>query len=109
MAEDSFRLRDLLGFERLLAPGLLKVIYWIGLVLITLGALRALFWGPMMHAGMMAGAGATGITIGRFVGVTIAYVVIVVVWRIVIEGYYAFFGIYTRLGEIRDRLGDGSA
>ncbi len=109
MSHEPFRLGDLFGFERLLAPRLLKLIYWIGLALITLGMLRALIWGPMMHSGMMGEAVAGGFSLGRVIGVLVAYVVIIVLWRVLIEAYYAFFGIYTRLGEIRDRLGDGSA
>ena len=109
MSTESFRIKDLFGFERLLAPRLLKLIYWIGLVLITLVMLRTLIWGPVMQYGMMGGAAASGFSLGRVISVLLAYVVIIVFWRVLIEVYYAFFGIYTRLGEIRDRLGDGSA
>ncbi len=106
---ESFRFRDLFGFERLVAPRILKIGYWIGLVLITLWAIATLFGMPMMHRAKMADAGGAAFGLGRLVGVLIVYVLAVLGWRVLIEVYYVFFGIYTRLGEIRDRLGGGSA
>lgn len=105
---ESFRLKDLFGFERLVAPQILKIAYWLGLVLLTLGAIGGFFGMAGMHRAMMGDAGAA-FGIGRAIGVLLVYVVAVLAWRVLIEVYYVFFGIYTRLGEIRDRLGGGSA
>ncbi len=97
-----FAIGDLFGFEKIVAPAILKVVYWIGLVLITLGAIVALFGGGMM-AGHMGIAGG-GFLLGRVVGVVVAWILSILLWRVLFEVYYVFFGIYLRLGEIRDRL-----
>ncbi|RMF12018.1 MAG: DUF4282 domain-containing protein [Alphaproteobacteria bacterium] len=102
---ERFAIRDLFGFEKIIAPTILKVIYWIGLVVITFSALAALFGGGMM-AGHMATYGG-GFLIGRVLGSIVAWIMLVLVWRVLFEVYYVFFGIYTRLGEIRDRLAAG--
>lgn len=96
---NGFTLADLLGFEKLVAPKVLKVLYWLGLIGITLFALVSLA-GALE---MMSYSAATGL--GMLVGVLIGYLIGVLFWRILIEVYMTFFGIYDRLGEIRDRLG----
>ncbi|RMD86631.1 MAG: DUF4282 domain-containing protein [Alphaproteobacteria bacterium] len=98
--DEGFEFKDFLRFDRMIAPKVIRVVYWIGLVAITLGALGALFGG-----GTMAGAGMGG-GIGHVLGVLLFFAVAVLLWRIIMEAYYVFFGIYDRLGEIRDRMGE---
>ena len=95
----GFTLGDLLSFEKLIAPKVLKVLYWLGLIGITLFALVSLSGA----FGMMSYSPAAGL--GMIVGTIVGYLVGILFWRIMIELYMTFFGVYDRLGEIRDRLG----
>ena len=83
---DSF-----LNFNGFLFPKLTKVIYWIGLALIIIGAV----------------VGAIGSLIGgNFIGFIMALVVgaiFLVVWRITVELWMVLFSIYDVLREIRDQ------
>ncbi len=101
---DTFEFKDLFRFDRMIAPKVIRIVYWIGLILITLGSLGALIGG-----GAMMGAAGMGSGLGHIIGVILVYVIAVLLWRIIMEVYYVFFGIYDRLGEIRDRLGDAEA
>jgi len=95
MAND-FQFQNFFTFEKMIAPTVIKIVYWIGLVVLTLGALGALF----------GGGGHMGGFLGRFIGVLVAYVVGILFWRIIMELYIVLFGIYDRLGEIRDRTNE---
>ncbi|MFN4113718.1 MAG: DUF4282 domain-containing protein [Sphingomonadaceae bacterium] len=95
----GFTLGDLLSFEKLIAPKVLKVLYWLGLIGITLFALVSLSGA----FGMMSYSPAAGL--GMIVGVIVGYLIGILFWRIMMELYMTFFGVYDRLGEIRDRLG----
>jgi hypothetical protein len=95
----GFKIRDLLDFDKLVAPRVLKIVYYLGLVGITLFALASL-----AGAFEMMGYDAT-MGLGTLVMVVIGYAIGILFWRILIEVYMTFFGIYDRLGEIRDRLG----
>lgn len=93
----GFSLSDLGNFEKLIAPKLLKVVYWIGLVCIALFALVAF----VSSLGMMQvsfGSALGGILLS-IVGLCFG----ALMWRVMIEIYMVFFGIYERLGEIRDK------
>ncbi len=103
--ERGFTFKDLFGFEKIIAPTILKIIYWIGLAAISLALILALFGGGMMLGHMPAAGGA--FVLGRVVGVIVGWILLVLLWRVLFEVYYVFFGIYTRLGEIRDRLSGG--
>ena len=84
--EKSFTLSDLGNFEKLLAPKVLKIIYLFGLAAILAMCM---------------------ISAVRFTSVLLPLIVFVfgvLFWRILIEGCMVFFGIYERLGEIRDGL-----
>ncbi len=96
----DFEFKDLFRFDRMVAPKVIRIVYWIGLILITLGALGSLVGGGAMMGGAGMGSG-----LGHIIGVILVYVVAVLLWRIIMEVYYVFFGIYDRLGEIRDQLG----
>ncbi|MFC3705449.1 DUF4282 domain-containing protein [Devosia honganensis] len=89
-----------LSFDTFILPGLTKIIYWIGLALIALGTLAALFGAIALSGNPYAPAG------GGFFGVIMALVggaISAVVWRIVVELWMVLFSIYDVLKEIRDQ------
>jgi len=94
---NGVQFKDLFGFEKMIAPTIIKVVYIIGLILITLGVIATI----LEQTRYLSGGEATGFLIGAI----ITYGLIILVWRIVIELYFVMFGIHERLGEIRDRLG----
>lgn len=84
-------LKAFLSFEDFILPKVSKIIYWLGLVLIGLAVLSALF-----------GA----ITMNNFLGVLVVLIggaVAAVVWRIAVELWLVLFSIYEVLKDIRDR------
>lgn len=83
-------------FDKLIATGLIKVFYWIGVILIALGTLIAMFSG--FGQGFMQGIGTLIIApIGGLIGI--------IFWRFLCEVYIVIFGMYDRLGNIQDTLG----
>lgn len=95
---DGFQPRDLLDFERMIAPTIIKVIYWIGLLFIVVGALIGLLRGFAAMADSVAHG------LGQIMLSMIGLVVGTLVWRILMELYIVVFGIHDRLGQIRDSL-----
>jgi hypothetical protein len=86
-------LQRFLSFDKLIAPTLITIFYWIGIAGVVLGCLAS-------GVGMMsfnAGTGLLTIIVGIPLGI--------VLWRFITEVYMVIFGIYTRLGEIKDALG----
>lgn len=78
------------GFERLIAPVLIKLIYWVGIVAILI-------------------AGATSLVntvdgIGRMLLTLAALLFSLLIWRLFSELLILAFNIYERLVEIRDLL-----
>ncbi len=100
--DKNFSIADLANFEKLVAPKVLKVIYWLGLVGITLACLISFIGG----LGVMQYSVATGL--GTMLISIIAFAFGVLLWRVVIEMYTVFFGIYERLGDIRNSLNKGA-
>ena len=96
--ERSFSLADFANFEKLIAPKVLKVVYWVGLVGIALGFLVML----VSAFGVMQYSFATGL--GTLLLSIFGCAFAILMWRVVIEMYTVFFGIYERLGDIRDDL-----
>lgn len=85
---------DLFSFEKLISISLIKIVYWIGL----LGGLIAgavLFISALLFQGRVLTA--LSVLVGTVLGLLF--------WRVVCEAYIVIFGIYDRLGEIRDRTG----
>ncbi|MBB6011710.1 DUF4282 domain-containing protein [Aquamicrobium lusatiense] len=86
------QLSDLFGFEKLVTTAVIKIAYWIGIVVCVLGGiggfLAALFNGMPLQG--------------------ILYLVIAIfsllMWRVACEIYIVIFGMYDRLGQIRDSL-----
>lgn len=95
-------MRDILGrfigFDRLIGPALVKIIYYIAAV----GILLAVF------AGLMAGV--LSLVAGNFGGLVqiiaapVVGAVALVYWRFLCELFILAFQSFERLGEIRDRL-----
>jgi hypothetical protein len=87
-----FAFQDLLSFEKLVTPTVIRIVYFIGLVVIALGALIGVF--DSLFAGQILAA----------LGALIATVLGFLAWRIWCELVIVLFGLYDRAGEIRDRL-----
>ena len=96
--ERSFSISDLGSFEKLVAPKLLKIVYWVGLVGIAILTLTSFMGG----LGLMSFDAATGV--GTMLLALLGGMFGVLFWRVLIEIYQVFFGIYDRLGDIRDGL-----
>ncbi len=94
----GFSFGDLFQFEKMVAPVVLKVVYWLGLVGIVIWLLIALGAAVTMMD-YNVGGGLLGVLVA-VVGSAFG----VLVWRIMIEVYMVLFGIHQRLGEVRDAL-----
>lgn len=82
----------------MVAPSIIKLAYFIGLILIVLGALLAFFGSfAMMTHSFAAGLGQMFLAI-------VGFVITVLFWRILMEIYMIFFSINEWLTEIRDHL-----
>jgi len=95
--EKGFNIGDLTHFEKLVAPRLLKIVYWIGLAGIAIFSLMSLAG----SLGMLQYSASTAL--GGMLLSIIGFGFAVLFWRVMIEIYMVFFGIYERLGEIRDK------
>ena len=94
----SFSFGDLFQFERMVAPTVLKIVYWLGLAGIVVWFLIAL----LAAVRMLEYSAATGL--GSVLLAFLGLVFGTLIWRIVIEIYMVIFSINNRLGEIRDSL-----
>lgn len=94
---NGFSLGDMASFEKLIAPRLLKVVYWIGLAGIAIFSLMSLAGSFAMFSYDVATA------LGGMMLAIIGFGFAVLFWRVMIEIYIVLFGIYERLGEIRDK------
>ena len=91
-------LTGLLSFDRLIGESLIRILYYVGLVIIVIAALVALLGGIAMAA-YSPSAALTGILIAA------AYLVAgTLFWRVTCELWLVLFGIHNRLAEVRDRL-----
>jgi len=95
---NGFEIGDLFKFDKMVAPTVLKIVYWLGLAGIVLWALFALF----AAINMMSYSAASGL--GRLLLALVGLLFGTLIWRIMIEIYMVIFSINDRLGEIRDRL-----
>ncbi|QJE73964.1 DUF4282 domain-containing protein [Aerophototrophica crusticola] len=98
----GFTLKDFLGFERMVASSLVKLVYWIGIILGGLAAISQVFaaFGVMRYSF----GGGISYLLAAIVGTVIG----VLFWRVLCEGMIIMFGIYDRLGEIKRDLARGS-
>jgi hypothetical protein len=96
-------LQRFLGFERLLGPGLVRVVYYVGAGLILL------FVGFTVFMALIAlGGGNFGQALMQLVSAPVVGAVAFVGWRFLCELCMLAFLAYERLCEIRDRLPDYS-
>ncbi|MBR7158522.1 MAG: DUF4282 domain-containing protein [Alphaproteobacteria bacterium] len=79
---------DLLAFDKMIALPAIKILYWLGLICIPVTGLAFIFQGGfndvLIGLSLMVGG--------------------VVVWRITCEAAILLFGIYDRLGDIRNAM-----
>ena len=95
----NLQLKNLTDFQEMIAPTLIRILYWIGLVVIGLGALVQL----VMALGSMGQSFIAGL--GMVIGVLVGVVFAVLFWRVMCELYIILFRIYERLGEIVQKEG----
>ena len=88
-------IKRFMTFDKLIATGLIKVLYWIGIVFIALGTVAGMFSG--FANGFASGLGTIIIApIGGIIGI--------IFWRFMCEIYIVVFGVYDRLGNIEKSL-----
>ncbi len=88
-----------MSFEKLIATSLIKVLYWLGVIGITIGTLIAIL-GAFASFGQGFAQG-----VGMLIIAPIGGVVSLIFWRFLCEVYIVIFGMYDRLGNIQDSLG----
>ena len=91
-----------LAFDKLMATSLIKFVYWIGLVVICLGTLIG-FLGGFAAFGQSFSAGIGALILAPIIGL-----IVLIMWRFYCELILVMFGIYDRLGEMRDILKGGA-
>ncbi|NOX82808.1 MAG: DUF4282 domain-containing protein [Alphaproteobacteria bacterium] len=82
-------------FDKLIATSLIKLLYWIGIVVIALSVLAGVLGG--FSQGFTSG-------IASLVLAPLAGAIGVIFWRFLCEIYIVIFGMYDRLGEIQKSL-----
>jgi hypothetical protein len=99
-------LNDLLDFKKFVAPTLIRIVYYIGIVGIVLMTLGMIAGGGMMSSMMMGGGyggGGGGFNIfGALFGL-IWGACALIIWRVVCEVWIVMFSINDRLGQLVDR------
>ncbi|HYE46491.1 MAG TPA: DUF4282 domain-containing protein [Caulobacter sp.] len=94
-----------LDFETLIGSGLIKFVYYAGLIGIALFVLFGMF--GSLAGGFGDGYGNGGMGILGFILFPLFGVLMVILWRFYCELAILAFQIYNRMGEIRDRLPPG--
>lgn len=89
---------DLFKFNKFVAPVLIKVVYWIGLVLIILGMLAGIV-GTSLFSSYY---GSSGFSLGGALVSILFGILGVLVWRVVCEISIVTFSINDRLGTLVD-------
>jgi hypothetical protein len=92
-------LQRFLGFDRLLGPTLVKLVYYVGAAFLVVGVALAALSGLISIFNGNLGSGLMQLIAAPAVG-AVAFVY----WRFVCELFMLAFLTYDRLGEIRDRL-----
>lgn len=98
---EQINVRTFLSFDRMIAPLVIKIVYWAGLIGLALAAIFSFF----ASFAVMQYSVASGL--GQMVLSLIGFAFGVLIWRVVMEVYIVLFGIHDRLGEIKDLLGKG--
>ncbi|MDX2276359.1 MAG: DUF4282 domain-containing protein [Hyphomonadaceae bacterium] len=92
-------LQRFLGFERLLGPVLVKIVYYVGAAGIVLVASIGLITGLLALFG-----GNLGQALMQIVAVPVVAGVGLVYWRFICELFMLAFLAYERLGQVRDAI-----
>ena len=102
----SSLLQRFLGFDRLIGPLLVKLVYYFGAVAIVVGAIGALLAAVFSLAG-----GNFGLGLMQLLAVPAVGAVALVYWRFLCELFMLAFLAYERLGQVRDlmRIAAGQA
>lgn len=82
-------------FDKLIATGLIKLMYWIGLAFIAIAVVVGAFGGFAQGFG----TGLAGLILAPIAGL-----IGLIFWRFLCEVYIVIFGIYDRLGKIEGAL-----
>ncbi|MBY0563800.1 MAG: DUF4282 domain-containing protein [Hyphomonadaceae bacterium] len=90
-------LGSLMNFDRFVAPSLIRIVYWVGIVAIVLGALATMAGslGSLSYSPTNAMGGIVIAIIGGLVGL--------LVWRVACEVWIVIFSINDRLGQLVER------
>jgi hypothetical protein len=89
---------SLLNFDKFVAPVLIRIVYWIGIVLIVLSTLMAALGGGMMASTYGGGFSVFGSLIALLAGAAA-----LLFWRVMCEVWIVIFSINDRLGVLADR------
>lgn len=92
---------NLMNFNVFVAPTLIRIVYWIGIVFIVLGTLMGAVGGGMM-AGAYGGYGG-GFNPLTFLITLVAGALMLLVWRVMCEIWIVIFSINDRLGILVER------
>ncbi len=84
-----------MSFDKLIATSLIKLLYWIGIAVIVIGALITGFGGF---------ANGFGSGLVSLIVAPVGAVLGIIFWRFLCEVYIVIFGMYDRLGEIQKSL-----
>src|SRR5262249_46736277 len=87
------------GFDRLIGPVLVKIVYYVGFAAIAIGVVGALMTALLAIVGGNIGLAAMQVLAAPAVGL-----VALVYWRFMCELFMIAFLAYDRLGEIRNLL-----
>jgi nitrate/nitrite transporter NarK len=88
-----------LGFDRLLGPVLVKIVYYVGAAGIVIMAGIGLLTGVLALAG-----GNLGQALMQILAVPVVGAVVLVYWRFLCELFMLAFLAYERLGQVRDAI-----
>jgi uncharacterized protein DUF4282 len=98
-------LNDLVDFKKFVAPSLIRIVYWIGIVGIVLMTLGMIAGGGAMMGGMMGAGygGGGGFSLMGAVFGLIWGVCALIIWRVACEVWIVIFSINDRLGQLVER------
>lgn len=88
-----------LGFDRLIGPLLVKIVYYVGAASIIIAVV-----GALVSAVLSFAAGNIGAGVMQAIAVPAVGAVAFVYWRFLCELFMLAFLAYERLGEVRDSL-----
>ena len=86
------QLSDFFSFERLITPSVIKIVYWLGIAVLLVFGVASFFMGLLSGS---LGAGLLSL-VGSVLGLLL--------WRVMCGLYIVIFGMFDRLGQIRDGL-----